>query len=218
MAFNTMTSSDFAKLVGKVGKSATEYNKLVQTALDQSVFQLTAYGNTVYADRLFTVIRSADKKRVSAYLVEFGKVYAITDKQRKQAQDKGKPLDTNRVFAKIAKTSPDTSTPEAKTLAEATGVELIETLPDWVEWSKAKTASDQTEKIIKFGQSFGRLLESLNDGKIQDGEVKQVESFKTFAGVIQSGITLLELRQQIIDEYKSSLTKASRKQAAEKAA
>lgn len=218
MTFVTMTTSDFAKLVGKVGKSASEYNKLVQTALTQSVFQLTAYGNTVYADRLFTAIRSADKKRVSAYLSEFGRVYAITDKQRKQAIAKGKPIDQTRIFGKVSNTSPDTSTPDAKLEAENNAANLVETLPDWVEWTRTKATSDPDKKVIKFGQTFGRLLESLDAGKIQDNEVQQVESFKSFAGLIQSGITLNELRQQIIDDYSKSLTVAPKKQAAQKTA
>lgn len=208
--FNAMTSTDFAKLVGKVGKSATEYNKLVQAALAQSVFQLSAYGNTVYADRLFTAIRSTDKKRVSSYLAEHGKVYQITEKQRKQAQDKGKPIDAARVFAKVAKTSPDTSTPEAKALAEQNASELVDTLPDWVEWAKAKTATATTEeKVIKFGQNFGRLLESLSSGKVQDGEVLQAEAFKSFATFVQSGVTYEQLRQQIINEYMQQVADAS---------
>jgi hypothetical protein len=218
MTFITMTTSDFSKLVGKVGKSASEYNKLVQSALAQCVFQLSAYGNTIYADRLFTAIRTADKKRVNAYLSEHGKVYAITDKQRKQAQDKGKPIDPNRIYAKIAKTAPDTSTPEAKLEAENQAATLVDTLPDWVEWSRSKATSEQTEKVIKFGQTFGRLLESLDAGKIQDNEIQQVESFKSYAGLIQSGITLSELRQQIIDDYAASLTKAPQNQATQKVA
>ena len=205
MTFNTMNSSDFAKLVGKVGKTANEYNKLVQSALEQSVFQLSAYGNTVYADRLFSAVRSADKKRVSSYLAEHGKVYQITDKQRKQAADKGKPIDANRVFAKIAKTAPDTSTPESKALAEEQATELVATLSDWVEWNKAKASANAEEKVLKFGQSFGRLLESLDTGKVQDGEASQVEAFKSFATFIQSGITLAELRQQIINEYEEKV-------------